>query len=74
MSRSNLFRKLKALTGKSATHLIHSMRLEKAKELLETTHLNVSEICFEVGFNHPGYFSRLFLEEFGMSPSSLRQG
>lgn len=74
MSRSHLFRKLKALTGKSATHLIRSMRLEKAKELLQTTHFNVSEVCFEVGFNNPNYFSRIFKEEFGVSPNSVENG
>ena len=73
LSRSHLFRKLKALTGKSATHLIRSMRLEKGKELLETTHLNVSEVCFEVGFNSVAYFSRAFQGEFGSPPSSFQK-
>ncbi len=61
------------MTGKPATLLIRSMRLEKAKELLETTHKNVSEVCFEVGFNNPGYFSKVFKKEFGVSPSSLQR-
>ncbi len=73
MSRSHLFRKLKAITGKSATHLIRSMRIEKAKELLLTTQLNVTEVCFEVGFNNPRYFSRVFQEELGILPSELRK-
>ncbi len=73
ISRSHLFRKLKAVTGKSATHLIRSMRLEKAKELLVSSHMNVTEVCFEVGFNNPGYFSMAFQEEFGVSPSAFRK-
>ncbi|HRI59854.1 MAG TPA: ATP-binding protein [Saprospiraceae bacterium] len=74
MSRSNLFRKLKALTGKSATDFIRSLRLEKARELLETTDLNVTEVCFKVGFGSPNYFSRAFQEAFGVSPSEVRKG
>ncbi len=73
MSRSNLFRKLKALTGKSATDFIRSLRLEKAKELLETTDLNVTEVCFKVGFSSPNYFSRAFQEQFGVAPSEVRE-
>ncbi|MEQ1745811.1 MAG: two-component regulator propeller domain-containing protein [Saprospiraceae bacterium] len=74
MSRSNAFRKIKALTGRSATHLIRSLRLEKARELLETTDLTVTEVCFRVGFDSPNYFSRAFHEEFGISASEVRRG
>lgn len=74
MSRSNLFRKLKALTGKSVTVFIRTIRLEKAKELLETTEMNVSEVCFAVGFNSPNYFSKVFQEEFGVAPRAVRRG
>lgn len=73
MSRSNLFRKLKALTGKSATDFIRSRRLEKARELLETTDFNVTEVCFKVGFSSPNYFSRVFQEAFGVTPSEARK-
>ena len=73
LSRSQLFRKLKALTNKSATHLIRSMRLEKGKKLLETTHLNVTEVCFEVGFSSVAYFSRVFQEEYGSNPSAFQK-
>ncbi|MCB9317591.1 MAG: response regulator [Lewinellaceae bacterium] len=73
MSRSNLFRKLKALTGRSVTVFIRTIRLEKAKELLETTDMTVSEACYAVGFNSANYFSKVFQEEFGVQPSGLRQ-
>ncbi len=73
LSRSQLFRKLKALTGKSTTHFIRSLRLTKGKELLETTDLTVSEIAFEVGFGRPDYFTKTFREEFGISPSEIRK-
>jgi AraC-like DNA-binding protein len=73
ISRTQLFRKAKALTGESPVRLIQQMRLRKAKELLRTTELNVSEIAYEVGFTDPAYFSRAFNKEFGMSPSAIRK-
>lgn len=72
MSRSNLFRKLKALTGKSATQLIRNIRLEKGKELLETSDLTVSEVAYQVGFGSASYFSRMFLKSFGITPTEVR--
>ncbi len=72
MSESQLYRKLKALTGKSTAVFIRSVRLQKAKELLKTTDLNVSEIAYETGFNDPAWFSRVFKEEFGEAPGTFR--
>ena len=72
MSRAQLHRKLKALTNKSATIFIRSIRLRKAKVLLETTDLNISEVAYEVGFSNPSYFSTSFLEEFNITPSETR--
>ncbi|MCB9264079.1 MAG: response regulator [Lewinellaceae bacterium] len=73
MSRSQLFRKLKALTGKPTSLFIRSIRLQKAKQLLLDTGLNVSEIAYEVGFTSPAYFTRAFSEEFGVAPSGVRE-
>jgi YesN/AraC family two-component response regulator len=73
MSDSQLYRKLKALTGKSTAVFIRSIRLHNAKELLSGTSLNVSEIAYETGFNDPAWFSRVFKEEFGESPVSFRK-
>ncbi|MCB9331567.1 MAG: response regulator [Lewinellaceae bacterium] len=72
MSRSQLFRKLKALTGQSTTIFIRSIRLYYARELLRTTDLTISEIAYEVGFTSPAYFTRVFTEVFGLAPSALR--
>ncbi|MEL7248750.1 MAG: ATP-binding protein [Bacteroidota bacterium] len=69
LSRSQLYRKLTALTSKSSSHYIRSIRLHKAKKLLETTKLNVSEVAYDVGFSDPLYFSRVFSQEFGFPPS-----
>ncbi|MBK6932463.1 MAG: response regulator [Saprospirales bacterium] len=71
MSRSNLFRKLKALTGQSVTGFIRTLRLEKARELLETTDMNVTEVSYAVGFSSPGYFSRAFQAAFGVAPGKV---
>lgn len=73
MGRSNLYAKLSALTGMSFNVYMRSLRLRKAKELLSTTGMNVSEVAWEVGFNDPKYFSRVFSEEFGRAPSEMKK-
>lgn len=72
MSRTQLHRKLSALTGKPASQFIRSFRLEKAKHLLQTTRMTVSEVAYDVGFRDALYFSRAFSHEFGMPPSEAR--
>lgn len=71
MSRTQLHRKLKALTGKSASVFLRTVRLHRAKDLLSQQAGNVSEICFEVGFSNVAYFSKTFKDEFGKSPSEV---
>ena len=71
MSRVQLHRKLKALSGKSASNYLRSIRLSKAKNMIEERKGNVSEIAYSVGFSSPQYFSRCFKEEFGYPPSDL---
>lgn len=73
MSRTQLHNKIKALTGKSTTNYIRSFRLQKAKDLLLTSDLSISEIAFEVGFRHAQNFSTYFSEEFGHPPSMVRK-
>lgn len=73
LSNTQVNRKLKALTSRTPSQFIRVIRLERAMELLKTTDLNVSEIAYDVGFNDPNYFSRTFLEEFGLSPSEIRK-
>lgn len=71
MSRSQLFRKLKALINTSPSVFIRSYRLNKAKILLEKGGLNVSEVAWETGFINLAHFSKVFQEEFGVLPSSI---
>jgi DNA-binding response OmpR family regulator len=73
LSESQLYRKIKALTGRSTAIHIRSIRLHKAKELLLNCELTIAEVAFETGFNDPSYFSRCFNEEFKTSPSNFRK-
>ena len=73
LSQSQLYRKLKALTNRSVSIHIRSIRLQKGKELLENSDLTVSEIAYETGFTSPSYFSNSFTKEFGVSPSDVRK-
>lgn len=72
MSRSQLHKKITALTGKSTTHFIKNIRLRKAKELLQTTDLPIAEIAFQTGFEAQ-YFSTVFSRTFGQSPTAFRK-
>jgi len=69
MSRSQMHRKLKALTGKSASVYLRTVRLAKAKQMIEEKKGTISEISYQVGFASPAYFSRCYKEEFGHAPS-----
>ncbi|MEI7586832.1 helix-turn-helix transcriptional regulator, partial [Runella sp.] len=73
MSRSQLFRKMKALTDIAPSDLIRLHRLNKAKSLLESGAANVGEAAWQTGFKDPSYFSKLYQEEFGEAPSATRK-
>jgi YesN/AraC family two-component response regulator len=73
ISRMHLHNKLKALTGLSTSNFVNLVRLNKAKELLENTKLNISEISYNIGISNSNYFSKLFKKEFGVSPSAWRK-
>jgi YesN/AraC family two-component response regulator len=72
MSRNTLHRKMNALTGMSINPYVRTLRLQKAKELLLTPDLSIAEVAYAVGFEDPKYFSRIFSEEHGISPSTFR--
>ena len=73
MSRAQLLRRLKSLTGNSPGYYIKTMRLEKAKELLETSDVCISEVAFQTGFNSPSNFTKVFIEKYGITPSQFRR-
>jgi DNA-binding response OmpR family regulator len=71
LSRVQLYRKIKALTGQSPVELLRTARLKKGRQLLQTTGKTVSEVAYEVGFTAPSYFTKCFKDEFGISPSDV---
>ncbi len=73
MSRAQLLRRLRSSTGNSPGYYIKTMRLEKAKELLETSDVSVSEAAFQTGFNSPSNFTKVFIEKYGITPSQFRR-
>jgi len=73
MSRAQLHRKLKALTGQATANYIRTFRLRKAKTLLETTDTPIGEIASQVGFKDFSHFSRSFYKEFELRPSETRK-
>jgi AraC-like DNA-binding protein len=65
-----LFKKIKAITGYSIVDFVNLHKLRKAaKRLASDPQLNISDVAFEVGFNDPKYFSRVFRKVYGLSPS-----
>ena len=71
LSRSQLFRKLKALTGETPTTFIRDYRLEHAMHLLSQRAATVTEVAYQVGFNSPTYFSKCFSDRFGVTPGEV---
>ena len=71
LSRVQLYRKVKAMTGSSVVDLLRKARLARARRLLETRSMSVSEVAYEVGFSAPSYFTKCFKEEYGMLPGDV---
>jgi signal transduction histidine kinase/ligand-binding sensor domain-containing protein/DNA-binding response OmpR family regulator len=69
MSRVSLYKKVLMITGRSPIEFIRSIRLKKAVQLLADSQMSISQISYEVGFNTPKYFTKLFKEEYNMLPS-----
>ena len=74
MSHSQLHRKLEALTGCSPNKFIRMIRLNKAKELLSNTTDSIASIALDCGYNDPGYFARVFKQDYGVTPQEWRMG
>ena len=72
MSRVQLYRKVKALTGKTPVEILRQMRVERARELLLTSDKSISEIAYACGFNAPSYFTKCFKDAYGLTPGELR--
>ena len=72
LSKVQMYRKVKALTGKTPAEVLREMRMQKAYSLLKQTDKTISEVAAEVGFAFPGYFSACFKKQFGINPTELR--
>ena len=73
LSRVQLYRKVKALTGMTPVEILRETRLKRAMQLLKTTDKTVSEIANEVGFATPGYFSSCFKKQYDKYPTDVRE-
>ena len=73
MSRTNLYKKLLRITGKTPLDFIRTIRLKRAAQLLRESQLSVSEIAYMVGYNNQRYFSTSFQKEFGVLPSEFKK-
>ncbi|MFN7117389.1 MAG: tetratricopeptide repeat protein [Saprospiraceae bacterium] len=73
MSRSQLHRKLVALTDQTPSQFVRSYRLQRALQLLQQNAGTIADIAFQVGFSNPAYFTKVFTEEFGYSPREWKQ-
>ena len=72
LSRVQLYRKVKALTGRTPVDIIRLSRLNRAKVLLAQGRKNISEVAYDVGFSSPSYFTKCFKEEYGMLPGEVK--
>lgn len=72
LSRVQLYRKVKTLTGESPVEQLRRARLVRGRELLATTDRTISEVAYDVGFSAPSYFTKCFRDEFGISPSDVK--
>jgi len=73
IGRMQLHRKLKPLVNQSPAHYIRDTRLIKAKTMIQTEDLSIGEICFKVGFQSQSHFTRVFIEKFGVRPTSYKK-
>ncbi len=72
LSRTQLFRKMKSLVNEAPANYIRNIRLQKAKELLETSDLTISEVAYKSGFQTINHFTKVFKEQYGIPPSVYR--
>lgn len=71
MSRSSMYRKVKAITGMSPVELVRNIKLKRSYELLREGRMSVSQVAYAAGFSNPKYFSTCFKEQFGISPRDV---
>ncbi len=70
LSRVQLYRKVKAITGSTMNELVRATRLERARRLLATSDMTIAQVAYEVGFSSPSYFSKCYKDAYGTTPNS----
>ena len=73
LSRSQILRKTKSLSGKSTSYFIREIRLREAARFILNSDLTVSEIAYKVGFGSPSYFNKCFLDYFNQTPGEFKK-
>ncbi len=71
LSRSQFYRKIKALTSQTANEFLRNIRLQKAKQILEMGETNISKVCYAIGFSSPSYFTKCFKNQFKILPTEV---
>ncbi|MDO4211158.1 MAG: helix-turn-helix transcriptional regulator [Bacteroidales bacterium] len=71
LSRAQMYRRCKQLTGNSPVEILRIQRMQRAGQLLSTTDRNISEVTYDCGFTSPSYFTKCFKEHYGMSPTDF---
>ncbi|OBQ57124.1 response regulator [Tamlana sp. s12] len=72
LSRSQFYRKIKALTNQTASEFLRNIRLQKAKQILEMGETNISKVCYATGFSSHSYFTKCFKNHFGFLPTEVK--
>jgi AraC-like DNA-binding protein len=73
IGRSVFFKKLKSLTGLAPIEFIREVRVKRAAQLIESGEYTISQVTYMVGCNDPHYFSRIFKQRFGMTPTEYKE-
>ena len=73
-NRSVFFKKVKSLTGQTPADYIRTLRMNRAAELLREETITVADVCYKVGISDPHYFTKIFKQQFGISPKKYQQG
>ncbi|MBU2949918.1 response regulator [Tamlana agarivorans] len=72
LSRSQFYRKIKALTNQTASEFLRNIRLQKAKQILEMGETNIGKVCYAIGFSSHSYFTKCFKNAFGILPTEVK--
>jgi len=74
MGRTTFYQKLKGITGQTPNEFVLNIRLKRSLQfLIDNPEMNMTDICYKLGFSSPSYFSKCFKDLFGMTPVKYRK-